>query len=613
MRRLAPLFLLLSTFCRVAHASSEQWAEVSSSHFAVLTDSNEKQARHILDQFERMRWVFKTLFPKTNVDPAAPIVVFAAKNRKSFQALEPEVYLAKGQLNLAGLFIRTQDKNYVLLRLDADQEHPFASVYHEYTHLQFSSTAEWMPIWLNEGIAEFFQNTEIRDKDVQLGEPSRNDILFLRQNRLIPLPVLFKIDASSPYYHEEEKGSIFYAESWALTHYLQISDREKGTHRLSDYMTLLSHHEDSLSAAVQAFGNLKQLQSELENYIRAGAYKQFVLSSTAAPIDETTYKVSMLTKAQADAARADVLAGVGRTQDARALLESVLKTEPNNVEAHETMGFVEFREGNRDAARKCYEEAVKLDSQSYLAHYYFAVMSRSTGDRAQEASIEASLQAAIRLNPRFAPAYDQLASFYGMRHEKLEEAKGLSLRAIALDPGQFSFRINAANVFMTMERYSDAQTVLRSAEKLAKNPAEVEMVRSRIAQLDLIQASQAQHKADMAVQPNMQTTQAIAIVGNAPKHPAEPADGPKHSADGVIRGVTCSYPSQIDFRVEKSGKTVTLYSNNYFKIDLTELGSTPSDHMNPCTDFEGMKARVQYAASSDKTVDGQVTAVELHK
>jgi hypothetical protein len=35
--------------------------------------------------------------------------------------------------------------------------------------------------------------------------------------------------------------------------------------------------------------------------------------------------------------------------------------------------------------------------------------------------------------------------------------------------------------------------------------------------------------------------------------------------------------------------------------------------MNPCKDFEGMKARIQYAESSDKTVDGQVIAVELRK
>jgi hypothetical protein len=45
--------------------------------------------------------------------------VLAVKDKKDFQSLEPEAYLAKGQLELAGLFLRAPDKNCVLLRLDA--------------------------------------------------------------------------------------------------------------------------------------------------------------------------------------------------------------------------------------------------------------------------------------------------------------------------------------------------------------------------------------------------------------------------------------------------------------------------------------------------------------
>src|SRR5258708_37858194 len=255
--------LLFSVALSLQAGATEQWVQVRSPHFSVVTDSNEKQARHILAQFERMRWVFQTLFPKI-VDPPTAILVFAAKNGKTFQSLEPAAYLAKGQLNLAGYFLSTQDNNYILLRLDAEQENPYATIYHEYTHLQFRSAGGWMPLWLNEGFAEFFQNTEIHNKDVELGKPSKDDILYLREQSLIPLRVLLKVDATSPYYHEEQKGSVFYAEAWALTHFLQVSDKEKGTHRLPDYLTMMSHHEDSIDAATKAFGDLKQLQSSLQ-------------------------------------------------------------------------------------------------------------------------------------------------------------------------------------------------------------------------------------------------------------------------------------------------------------------------------------------------------------
>jgi len=102
-------------------------------------------------------------------------------------------------------------------------------------------------LWLNEGLAEFYENTDIHDKDVALGEPSQENILWLRENRLLPLATLFTVDSTSPYYHEEKKGSIFYAESWALTHYLQVKDFQAKTHRLTDYTGLLEQKVDAVT------------------------------------------------------------------------------------------------------------------------------------------------------------------------------------------------------------------------------------------------------------------------------------------------------------------------------------------------------------------------------
>src|ERR1700693_2201937 len=116
-----------------------------------------------------MRSVYHAAFPKAQVDPGAPILVLAIKDAKDFRALGPEAYLAKGQLKLGGLFLRAADKNYVLMRVDAEGDHPYAVVYHEYTHLLLGKSAEWLPLWLNEGLAEFYQNTDIHEKDVNLG------------------------------------------------------------------------------------------------------------------------------------------------------------------------------------------------------------------------------------------------------------------------------------------------------------------------------------------------------------------------------------------------------------------------------------------------------------
>jgi len=610
-RHITALLIFFATL--QVSASAPAWVEIQSPHFTLITDANEKQGVHVLDQFERMRWVFQTLFHGTNVDPAAPIIVIAAKNKKDFEALEPQAYLAKGQISLAGLFLNTQDKNYILLRLDTEgEQHPFSTIYHEYTHLQLNKSSDWLPLWLNEGLAEFFQNTDIHDKDVQLGEPSYDNLLYLRQNRILPLPVLFRVDANSPYYHEEQKGSAFYAESWALTHFLEVSDHQEHTHRLVDYVERMSRHEDPVTSAEKSFGDLNQLQRALEAYLAQASFKYFRMSSATAPIDDASFKVKTLTQPEADAIRADFLAYNQRTGDARALLTTVLQQDPNNVLAHETMGYLEFAAGNREAARKWYEQAVKLDSQSYLAHYYYAAMSIDAG-AGDDAQIESSLRTAIRLNPQFAPPYDLLALFYGTHNEKLSQAHILNNQAISLDPGEIRYRLNAANILLREVKPDDALRVLKQAITAAKTPEEVAEVQNRIKQIEQDQAVRDQADHPTAPSTSVQTIVAVKDISAPPKHPTEEPHGPKHLAKGMIRNVECSGATEIELKVEGSGPPVSLYTNNYMKVDFTAANFTPAGEIQPCKDLEGMKARVQYSATSDKSVDGQILSIELSK
>src|ERR1700756_4749507 len=307
LSRTLALAVLLTAPLSTARDKPANWLQVTSPHFIVATNANEKQGRRIANQFERMRSVFHAAFPKLEVDPGVPIVVLALKDEKDFRALEPEAYLAKGSLKLGGLFLEAPDKNYVLMRIDAEGEHPYSVIYHEYTHFLLRRSAEWMPLWMNEGLAEFYQNTDIHEKEASLGQPSIEDILWLRQNRLLPLTTLLTVDHKSPYYHEERKGSIFYAESWALTHYIETGDAQQKTHRMTDYANLLAQKADPIPAATQAFGDLKKLQADLENYVERGSFRYFKMT-TATEVDDSAFKPQALTAPTGDALRADFLA-----------------------------------------------------------------------------------------------------------------------------------------------------------------------------------------------------------------------------------------------------------------------------------------------------------------
>lgn len=607
--------LILTAALSPARDKGETWTEVRSPHFIVVTNANEKQGRRVADQFERMRSVFHAAFPKLQVDPGSPIIVLAIKDEKDFRTLEPPAYLAKGSLQLSGLFLRAPDKNYVLMRLDAEGEHPYSVVYHEYTHLLLSKAADWMPLWMNEGLAEFYQNTQISEKEASIGEPSGENLALLRQNRLLPLADLFTVDDKSPYYHEENKGSIFYAESWALTHYIVIKDRQDKTERLKQYADFLTQKVDPVTAATRAFGDLRDLQFALESYIQRGRFN-YVKMITTTEVDDSAFTVQALAAVQWDALRADFLAYSNRTAEARTLLDQVLQEDPHNVSAQETMGYLEFRQGHAEEARKRYAQAVQLDSHNFLAHYYFAAISMNGSAAAVDAAqVESSLRTAIKLNPSFAPPYDVLAVFLGMRNRDLVEAHMMALTAVSLDPANVGYRINVANVLMAMGKNQNAVEVLRAAAKLAKTPQESQSVDTVLMRAQEYAEDQEQARKQNRQSALAQAQEQIPSSDDPPQlaHRKEFVPrGPHRFVVGILKDVHCTDPS-LDLTVASGAQKLALRTGNYYKIQFTALNFQPDGDLKPCSDLENRPAKVEYVESADKTDVPHLIAIELHK
>jgi hypothetical protein len=70
--------------------------------------------------------------------------------------------------------------------------------------------------------------------------------------------VLFHVDGCSPYYNEQNKTTIFYEQSWALTHYLMIGDDHAHRQSFINFLQALNEGTSTDEAAAKAFGDLKQ-------------------------------------------------------------------------------------------------------------------------------------------------------------------------------------------------------------------------------------------------------------------------------------------------------------------------------------------------------------------
>jgi TonB family protein len=478
-RRVVSPLILLAALAHSLAAQTDAWLEVRTPSFSVVTNSTEKDARRIARQFEQMRAVFHRLYPETDLETATPIVVLAVTDKQNLQALEPTVYLAPGQTSLAGLFQPSPDQTYVLIWLSGAGVHPFGPIYHEYTHFVTARSGEWMPLWLTEGLAQFYENTLILEDEVRLGRGSPELFSILQHNALLPIPTLLAVDQHSPYYHEEDKASVFYAESWALTHYLKTKDDRESTHRVNDYLDLLRKNVDPVEAATQAFGDLNQLLTELRKDIASDDHS-FVTLSGSTGVDDSAFTVRALSQNEADTIRAGFLAHDQRESDARSLLEGVLRENPANAPAHEIMGLVSLRQRKSDEARQWCDQALQLEAQRFLAHYCVAaaIIQSSTYDSAALTMAEDHVRSVIKLNPNFALGYDALGMVLTLRRKNLDEAYQAMQRAVQLDPGTLEIRVDQAQVLARMSKGKEAIEILELALKMSHTPEQTAAVES---------------------------------------------------------------------------------------------------------------------------------------
>lgn len=153
----------------------EVWIKVRSPNFLVVTNANEKQGRRVAYQFEMIRAVFCQFFRLKVSTEGEPVTIIAGRDEETLKSLLPEYWATKGSMHPAGMYLGSAEKNYVALRLDVtmnqDTDEPFEPIYHEYVHYLTRRSASQLPLWLVEGLAEFYGNTRIEASRVMVGAP----------------------------------------------------------------------------------------------------------------------------------------------------------------------------------------------------------------------------------------------------------------------------------------------------------------------------------------------------------------------------------------------------------------------------------------------------------
>jgi tetratricopeptide (TPR) repeat protein len=466
--RVACVLSSLLAAAPAAAADTRQWVLARSPGFIVVSDAGEKKARQVAHQFEQVRGLFREIL-QARVDPGRLVIIFAVKDEAGLRELLPRYWEREGGVRPAGVFVAGEAKHLVALRLDAGYEDSFHVPYHEYTHLLTRLNVRWLPVWLDEGLADFYASSEIDDKEVRWGLVSREHVLYLRRTPLLKLEELLRADHNSPYYNEASRSGIFYAQSAILTHYLLLgAPKRRG--QITEFFNLIEQDVEEKEALQRAFGDLRKLEAELASYVR---HVSFPGIKTAVRIDAQQIQAAPLGPAEADALRGDFLARTGRPQEARRLLESALRQDPTLSWAEEGLGVLERDAGRPLEALRHFTEAARLSPRNYLAQFEAGRITDPKAEpRADFERREQALRRAVDANPSFAPALAALAYLLSAREDRRAEAVSLAERATALEPATPWYRAVLWQVLSRAGRPADAARVEQGLLRIAqRDPA----------------------------------------------------------------------------------------------------------------------------------------------
>ena len=481
--------------CALLCAAGEpKWIEVRSPNFTVISDDSAEQARCMAKKLEQFRSAFQSAFPKLKTDMGSPLIVFATRNKKSLKALIPNDRREKKGEIPAGMFMAGPERKFVVLRMDIPRNQRYHVVYHEYVHTMMNLNFNSLPLWLSEGLAELFAYTTVSDGDSKLGQASPEFLQMLKASSLIPLKILMSVAQDSPFYHQREKVNVFYAESWALVHYLMFGENQMHLPQLNEFLHWIENGTSDLEAAELAFGDLETLEQNLEKYVRMDSFYQYSIKAKIST-GEDLFTERQLTPAESLASRGELLIYADRLEEARAMLEQALEKNPRSAVANQAMGSLYLSLRDKQQAQKYFSVAADLDSQSYLAQFFAAQMAYERhGD--YEAA-EKYLRKAIDINPRFAPAFRMLSQTLMMKsdREMAPEALELALKASRLEPSDLNHNINVGKILMAMNKYADAYSLGHRILASARTEADREKAESFLSMVNRYWKIEKRHRA----------------------------------------------------------------------------------------------------------------------
>jgi Tfp pilus assembly protein PilF len=432
---------------------------------------------------------------------------------------------------------------------------------------------------------------------------------------------------------------VFYAESWAIVHYLQLDPESRKRNLLHDFLVASQASGNYVDAAQKTFGDLNKFAQKMEAYSRQTAFYVARVKTTIHG-DPKSYSSRVLPPAEVDAQKGELYVYTQRPKEAKASLDAAVEADPNLPLAHEGLGMLAYYEKDLGTAEAEFAKAVQLNSRNFVAYFFSArAKLREGGINGETGSaVVGDLEKTISLNPQFAPAYATLATFYSMNPETQEKALTTGLKAIQLEPGNLNYAVSYGFALLNMGKTADAKVLASRIEAAARTPMDRVLAQQFSQAVSMREAYGDRPVRVMQVERNSPREEPSEKTVEAPDNSADeppakvetppistppapthsrPSDGMSsltYDLKGKISAVNCAtgVPGTLTLNVQTV--PMKFHYSDFSKVEISSgassRGGGPST-VPTCTSLKGRQARVTFHPAPDTEYDGELISVQV--
>jgi tetratricopeptide (TPR) repeat protein len=475
-RVLAAVLFTSSMLAAAPCRAGDQWIEVKSAHFTIVSNAGQWSARNLAWQMEQIRSAMAAIWPWAHLELSRPFVVLGANDEQSMRALVPKYWEEKGSVHPISVWVDAGDRYYLAVRSDIKGEdyrnrNPYLTSYFIYVLLILrQSVTRPLPLWLERGLAGVLSNTVVSDQQVLIGPVIPAYLRDLRDGPRSRIADLVKMTHASPAFRGDEGMRQFDAQAWELVHFLWFGDQGAHSAALQHFMDAVQAGGDPDKAFREAIGPPEALEGPLNAYGSRSVFSFQQLQVDAA-VKREAFPVRPLPVPESASMRALLHAAMNRPVEARRAIDDARKAGGPAPESYVAEAELLEHEGKSAEARTAYQRAVDDGSTSGYAYRRLAsLMWQSAPTHDELVQIEKLLAKATALNNRDDYAYAML----GDAHSQLGEPDGLGFarRAVSLAPTVADHHLAVARILARERKYDEAQKELQAATALARSDDE---------------------------------------------------------------------------------------------------------------------------------------------